>query len=401
MFGVGIETSGQEEEEQEKDWGITFSGYVKNDVFYDSRQTVAAREGHFLLWPKKEQPDQNGNDINAQSSYNILAVQSRLSGKITGPDALGAKTSGVIEGDFFAQANSNINLFRLRHAFLKLDWGQTNLIMGQYWNPIFVTACYPGTISFNTGVPFQAFARNPQIRLTQEIAGLNVMLAALAQRDYPSWGADGPTSKYLRNSGTPDMHFQIHYLKERVKIGAGVAYKTIVPELMTDSLVKTDNQVAGLSAVAFMNFNLNAVTLKLEGIYGQNNTDIMQPSGFAAKSIDPVTNVKDYTPIQNTSVWMDIHTNGKPVQAGLFAGYYKKLGTPEEISGSVYGLGTQIASMYRISPRVVYNAEKVRLATELEYTSAEFGANYDAHAVPENLSRTNNLRLLFSAYYFF
>ena len=90
------------EKDEEKKFGAKISGFVKNDFFYDTRQTVAAREGHFLLWPSPENLDMIGEDINAQSNFNMLAIQSRISLALSGPDALGAKTSGLIEGDFFA-----------------------------------------------------------------------------------------------------------------------------------------------------------------------------------------------------------------------------------------------------------------------------------------------------------
>ena len=55
--------SAQDKEKvEEKKFGIKFSGFVKNDFFYDSRQTVTAREGHFLLWPSPEKLDELGND---------------------------------------------------------------------------------------------------------------------------------------------------------------------------------------------------------------------------------------------------------------------------------------------------------------------------------------------------
>ena len=38
-------------------FGISFSGYVKTDLFFDSRQTVGLREGHFLLFPENKKPD--------------------------------------------------------------------------------------------------------------------------------------------------------------------------------------------------------------------------------------------------------------------------------------------------------------------------------------------------------
>jgi hypothetical protein len=97
-------------------FGISFSGFVKTDIFYDTRQSVVIREGHFLLYPQNENLDVNGNDVNDKSSFNMLSIQTRLNGKITGPDAIGAKTSGVIEGEFFGHSESDINGFRLRHA---------------------------------------------------------------------------------------------------------------------------------------------------------------------------------------------------------------------------------------------------------------------------------------------
>ncbi len=68
-------------------FGIVFSGYVKTDFIFDSRQTVNSREGHFLLFPENEKPDEDGTDINAKANFNILSIQTRLAGSITGPDA--------------------------------------------------------------------------------------------------------------------------------------------------------------------------------------------------------------------------------------------------------------------------------------------------------------------------
>ena len=110
-----------QEKDAEKSYGIKFSGFVKNDFFFDSRQTTAVREGHFLLYPKNVDPDNDGMDINAAPSFNFLSIQTRLKGAITGPDAFGAKTSGLIEGAFFGHTDGDINGFRLRHAYMKLN----------------------------------------------------------------------------------------------------------------------------------------------------------------------------------------------------------------------------------------------------------------------------------------
>ena len=67
----------------------------------------------------------------------------------------------------------------------------------------------------------------------------------------------------------------------------------------------------------------------------------------------------------------------------------------------IFGLGTNIKSLYRISPRIIFNSGKTRFALETEYTSATFGDDFDENAVPTNTHTTSNLRVLFSSYYFF
>lgn len=408
-----------QEKEEEKKFGISFSGFVKNDFYFDTRQTVAAREGHFLLWPDKKIPDVNGKDINAKTNFNMLAVQSRLTGKITGPDAFGAKTSGVIEGDFFAQLNDNINLFRLRHAYLQLNWKNTELITGQTWNPLFVTGCFPGTVSFNTGTPIQSFARNPQIRLTQSIGNFKIMGAMLSQRDYATYSWDAvekkvlPSSIYLRNSGIPDLHFQLQYSTENKEAGtsflagAGVAYKNIVPRLssVTDTTYQVDEKVSSLALIAYVNVKLKPVTIKLQGRYGENISDVLSISGYAVKEVtDTITGERSYTPLRNISVWGDFQTNGAKLQVGVFSGILINLGTKEAMSAvnnPVYGLGTNIVSLFRISPRLIWNSAKVRIALEFEYTAACYGKDYDVNYVPDTFTRVSNFRTLLSTYYFF
>ncbi len=398
---------------QDGNFGVKFSGFVKNDAYLDSRQTVAAREGHFLLWPSPEKLDAIGNDINAKSNFNMLAVQSRLQAAISGPDAFGAKTSGVIEADFFAQSNVNINLLRMRHAFVKLNWTNLELLAGQYWNPLFVTDCFPGTVSFNTGTPLQSFARNPQIRVSYKSGGLKITAAALSQRDYASRGANGVSSEYLRNSAIPDMHFQAQYGVANSEngtgfvAGGGLAYKTLVPRLESEPTplmkYRVDETVGGLTAIGFTKLTTKPVTVKLEARYGENIADLLAISGFAVRSVTDITSgSQSYTPLTSMTVWGEIHTNGK-VQFGVFGGILKNLGTKEEMlaGGAIYGLGTDIDALIRVSPRIVFNSNKTRIALEMEYTQAAYGKNFDVNYLPETTTVVSNLRGLVAIYYFF
>lgn len=408
-------------QEKASGFGIHFKGFVKNDFFWDTRQVTTAREGHFLLWPSPVVMGANGRDINAQPSFNFLSVQTRLSGVITGPDAFGAKTSGLIEADFFAQQNDNINLLRLRHAIIKLNWDNTEILTGQYWNPLFVTGCFPGTISFNTGTPLQSFARNPQFRVTRKMGPITLIAAALAQRDYTSRGPDpddntvtAVSSDFLRNAHIPDAHLQVHFNTSNeitgnsFLAGAGMAFKTIVPRLKSmvgNETFAVDERVSGLTAILFTKVKVGPVTAKLQGRYGENLPDVLALSGFAVKEVvDPITGEQTYTPLRNLCTWGEIHTNGEKVQVGFFTGVTKNIGTKETMSSAnnpVYGLGTNIESLIRFAPRVLFISGRAKIGAEVEVTGARYGSGYDANYIAASVEEVINTRLLLSVIYGF
>ncbi len=402
-----ISFSQKEEKEKIK---ISVSGFIKSDFFWDTRQTVSAREGHFLLFPKPVQLDAAGADINEGLNFNFLSIQSRVGLNIVGGTIFNAKVSGKIEGDFFGQLNPNINLFRLRHAYLKLNWTSTELLLGQYWIPMFITDCFPGTISFNTGVPFQPFGRSPQIRLTHKMGKIKLIAIANSQRDYASRGPNPaspattlPSSQYLRNSAMPELSLQLHIKPTNyLWMGIGGSYKEIVPQIVTPENYKTNESIGGFNSIAFAKLKTSKFTLKLQGIYGQNMPDVLSIGGFAiTDSTDIAKGYVSYSNLNTVSAWIDMHTNGKKFQVGIFGGYSKNLGANKDIVGPIYGLGTNIESIYRVSPRVIYKSKNVRLALEGEYTLANYGSTRDAKGVPTTITAADNFRLLLACYYVF
>ena len=82
-------------------FGIIFSGFVNTDIFIDSRQTVMARDGDWLFYPENIKADADGKDINAKGTFSILSILTRVTGSITGPEIFKAKSSGLIEGEFY------------------------------------------------------------------------------------------------------------------------------------------------------------------------------------------------------------------------------------------------------------------------------------------------------------
>jgi len=399
---------------QESDNSIIFSGFVKNDMFFDSRQTVSAREGHFLLFPSKPLFERNREDENAKPNMNMLAINTRLTARINGPEAFGAKTSGLVEGAFFGHTDSDVNGFRLRHAYVKLNWENTEVIAGQYWHPMFIARDFPGTVSFNTGVPFVPFSRNPQLRVSQDIGRIKLIAAALSQRDFTSPGG----SESLRNADIPSIELQIQYNhtnpdnKNELIAGIGGGFKKLVPRLITDSLYKANESFSSLSFTSFLKYKTNALTYKAQATMGENMYDLIMMGGYAC--IEPTnpqliaTGRREYTNLDVMSVWGDIHTNADHLQLGIFVGYSENLGSSEAVE-ACFARGDDMKYLYRISPRAVLSSGSVKIGMELEYTSAAYAIDDDSNGELDidpfrrvfKAEETSNYRFLLSVGYFF
>lgn len=405
--------------------GISFSGFVKNDFFYDSRESVSIREGHFLLYPREVQPDADGIDINDKNSFNFLSIQTRLTGKISAPDAFGAKTSGVIEADFFGNENAafvDANGFRLRHAFVKLNWARTELLAGQYWHPFFQPGCFSGVISFNTGAPFQPFSRNPQLRLQYRTGAISLAAIMSAQRDFAS--PQGSSS--LRYASRPDLGVIVSYEsggkdgKPAVLAGVAGGFKTLQPLLTVkngDKVYVTGEKVSGISGTAFFSLKTAPLTCKIQAVYGENLFDLTMLGGYAVSGItDSLRNKVSYSTLNNFSAWTEIQTNGARVQYAIWAGYTQNLGSEKSLlvfSNKIDGTdatvrGANIHSLYRVSPRVVFISGKLNLAAEMEYTVAQYATrdengklNRDEFGRITQSEDVANLRMLLAFIYNF
>jgi hypothetical protein len=112
------------------------------------------------------------NSFHDQSQFGIN--QSRIWFKVEGPKFLGAKTGALIEGDFYGGIDytkivPESPLFRVRHAYGTLDWANTQVLFGQFWD--LFAPMVANTQDFRSGTPYGApnTPRAPQVRLTQKI----------------------------------------------------------------------------------------------------------------------------------------------------------------------------------------------------------------------------------------
>jgi hypothetical protein len=386
---------------QEQTTKTKIYGYVGNDFFYNSRQNVEMVDGIIQLFPKPIELSA-GADKNAVAQAEMLSVNTRLGVDITGTPVLGAKTSGKIEADF-AGFGTSYYVFRIRQAFVKLNWDKTELLIGQTWHPLFGSVV-PTTFSANAGGPFQPFNRSPQVRLKQNISStLSFTAAALYEMQYASQGPLGTINTYMKNALAPDLFVGLENKTKHWTNGVGVDFKTLKPDV---------KYVSSLSAVAYSQYIDSKFQVKAKAIYGQNLSDQLMIGGYGvSKYAADSTTVLKYTNFNNLSTWLNV-VYGTKVQVGVLFGLSQNLGTNEDLAArkggkyTAYGYGYYDAAqsivdhLYRVAPQVSYNLSNIKFGLEYDYTTASYGnVKRDGSAI--NTYSVNNHRVLASVMYIF
>ncbi|TVQ14220.1 MAG: hypothetical protein EA361_08500 [Bacteroidetes bacterium] len=365
-------------------------GYVSYEILYDTYRSHDTRDGELYLFPQRPVFDINGNDINKRSKLNMLAVQSRFGINISGPDVFGAQTTARIEADFFATHQDYVRLLRLRHAFVRLQWESTELILGNTFHPTFVLDCFPSTVSFAAAVPFHPLNRSPQIRLTQDFASDFSASVSFLMHGYHN--SAGPNDQQ-RNSGLPDSQLQLRYNPANLLLGVTAGYKFLSPRDVTGGNVATSKNVGSYNLQAFSKITTLPVTMKFEALYGENMSNFVMIGGYGAKGtpedgINPDfwNSDYDYANLKTLSLWTDIHSNSKVLQWGLFAGYTENLGSDDPFL-TILGAGllryADLHYLYRVSPRLTYFASKnFSFGAEVAYYSAVYAEEFDIKRKP-------------------
>lgn len=396
---------------------VTPYGFVKTDYYWDSRQVLGRREDQALLWPLRHDYDPCGKDINDKHKFQFSSIQTRIGFFVKGPN-IGKqkkiKARAVIEADYFGLSESLINQMRLRHAFFQLDFEEydASLLFGQFWHPLFQPDCFIRELSFNFGIPFDTVARQPQIRYTQKFSRGSFIFAALSQRDFQSFGPLGFNTSYIRNSKMPNLcaDFRL-YLPNGNFVGASFDGKRLAPRIVSLTGYSVKEYVNSFIGQCYASISLNDFTMNLKGIYAQNGADFSLISGYAVKSVTPITDCRTYAPTSCFSVWTDmfyVSDYGQKrfqIEYALFVGGSKNLGTNQALmidpllgTRTVYSIDPSIAYVWRVAPRLLFKRYPVRFGIELITTGAAFGTITN-HAQVADASAVKDFRFLFVAYY--
>lgn len=392
---------------------FSFSGYIKEDTFFDSRQVIGLRQDQFLYYPDHYLPDICGRDINDKGRFNMVSIETRGRGEAAGPLIIGAHSFGAMEADFWGgiEPSGIIGIFRLRHAFLYLVWPDKTLLLGQYWHPVFLPDCYPDTISFSNGVPIEPYAREPQIRFTKTFDKITLMFAATsyATNLYDQGvnvAANAINNLAERNAIMPDLNLQARATINDHFLGIGVNCRRIIPFLVTTPLTpttgrRTKQDLFSFLGLAYAKFAWENITLAMKMIYAQNGLIYDMISGYAAHCVDPVTLMKDYTNLQCVSFWIDLVRHGI-WEPGLFVGITKNLGASTTIiPETAYANGREdIDYVARIEPRLRWFIDPFIFGGEFEITRAAWGNINDRGRV-QDAHPVTNYRALFAAFFCF
>jgi hypothetical protein len=380
--GLALKIKPHEIEEK----GILPYGYAQLSNAWDSREMYTGAEtlGSFL--PKPKRFDRFGNDKNAHPLFHMTATQSTIGIIARGPSFDSIKTLGIIETDFRGGSNRSIGMLRLRHAFGFLDWQQGSFLFGQFWHPLEIPECWPNVVAFNGGAPFETFARDPQVRVVQRFSNIEFIGALASQRDFASNGPDGETPKYIRNAVVPNIHAQLRAYGESYFAGFAFDFKRLKPRLVSDKKIDVHEHIDSFITEAFLRLNYESLILRMKGIWAQNANDQGLISGFAVRTVDPITDARTYANTTAASFWFDashFFDVEKVHEIGVFFGYSQNLGaqhklfidpkTGKPIIYALLGVSQNVDNLFRISPRYIFDKEPFLIGLELEYTQTAWG----------------------------
>lgn len=376
---------------------IKIGGFIKSSYYYDTQQLVAAREGDFVLYPAFA----TDADDEAADTDNLLFYPffSRLSFAVSDlPEAFGAKASGYLEGDFFGPGNATNNTYRIRRAFVKLDWATHEALFGMEWTPFFLSS-WARTVATEAGAPFNPFARHVMAKLVLKPENFRITGILSQQRDaFQEIGG----LKQQQQSGLPGAMLGLEYAPGGgTSVGLNAYYKWIRPGLTTDRF--------GSGAVqAYANVITESLEARGNVTFGGDLADHLMTGGYA------ILPDGSFEPLNTIAAWIDLQTTG-PVSLGVFGGYSQNLGTAEDgldpaaVEFVARGYGPMpIQSVWRASPRVTFTSGRVRIGAEVQATGATYvvgnglDAVYDDALAPDgDTESVINLRGNLSVFLFF
>jgi hypothetical protein len=369
---------------QQKNFSYTLYGFVRNELFYNSRKNVEAVDGDFNLFPLNSSPDSQGKDLNASPNSSLYSFATRLGLDLVGPEVGRAGLSAKIEADFTGSPATPFLLY-LRQAYLRLKWEKgASLLVGHAWHPLFGEVA-PDVLNLSTGSPFQPFNRSPMLNLQYTKGRISFEAAAIYQLTSLSPGVNGKSEEYLKNSILPELFAGIKYRHKGLLAGLGVEMLSIKPRLQaTGTIFEGNVGIAGgtykvnerLTTTSFMaqaHYKTGKLFIAGKSFLASNLGHTLMLGGYGIASVDGLTGKQTYTSLRHSTSWLNV-TYGDKWRGGLYLGYSKNLGTNQAlISNTFYGTGFDIDQLAAALISFSYNLPHWKAGIEYSATTAWYG----------------------------
>ena len=363
-------------------------GFIRNYIVVDTRATNAGTEDLYFYMPK-DISMKDGFDQNGEASWRFVSLTTRLGLDVSGYKWGTMGISGKVEADFY-NLSSAVPIFRLRQAFMKLDWEDTPLALtlGQTWHPMGVDM--PHMNNIETGAPFNPFNRSPQATLDVNLgAGFTLTASVLYLNHYLPIGPDNVKSKDYYKYGLPEFYLGVAFKSGGFlgKLGVDMVnmrpYRTHVDTRIMDDAptVEVKSLLTTVSPFLFLQFTKGKFQLRAKSILAQAGEHMNLLSGYGVASYGsgpagtPYTIT--YTPMQDWASFISF-SYGKKFQVMGMLGYMKQFGTTKDLVSADdlwinTSADTKIQQAFRATPTVAWNLGKFTVSLEYNITAAEFG----------------------------
>ena len=368
-----------------------FYGFVRNFFAFDTRESVAGTGDLFYYLPKDVKMNSDGTqDLNARSSFRFLALTTRLGVDVTGYQVGRTKFGAKVETDFYAGLTGSTGTaqLRLRQAYATIGWD--NLGMGRNSDATASVVLKLGqhVTSLETGAPFNAFSRTPQVLMDANLGKhFTITSGAIWQMQYTSAGPSGSTADYIKYSGIPEMYLGFSYKAGGFLGRVGASVLSIKPRstgVNADGVeVKVSDRITTVNPYIYLQYTKGSFQVKAKTIYSQGGEHMNLMSGYGVTSNSSPDGHWEYAPLQTSSTWASL-SYGKKWQVMLMGGYIKNLGATEDFVTSDGKTSEKnfwfskngfqnLNAMWRVIPTVAYNIGKFTLALEYNLTAAQYG----------------------------
>lgn len=389
---------------QKKNFTYKFYGFVRGDLFYNTRANMAPVDGNFCLYPLDKKPDADGKDLNATPNGSFYTFTSRLGLDVTGPNIGSARTTAKLETDF-GGFSASTTMLRIRQAYVALDWEKSNVLIGQTWHPLFGSVV-PDVLNLSTGAPFQPFNRSPQIRYQYKAGKVKLTASALWQLQYLSSGPKGMSEEYIKNSCVPEFYLGADFTSgDGWLAGAGIHMISLVPRTASEWKEKTykvNERMTTYSYEAHLKYSGRNFTFAAKSLMASCLDQTALIGGYGISAINPANGEQEYTPFRHSTSWINF-TYGTKWKPGLFLGYTKNLGTDDPLvfTDKVYGMGLNIDQLLTANVNLSYNLPHWQIGLEYSPATAWYGTNDKKTGRVEDTHSITNHRILGLVMYYF